>query len=90
MRITLASGLTICLFAVAASSALGEEKAVSFKKVRLTDVFYAEGSGLGDLNRDGHGDAVYGPHWYAGPDFRAKHEIYPVKAFDPKKYSNNF
>ncbi len=56
----------------------------------MTDKFYAEGSGLGDINKDGHGDAVYGPYWYAGPDFQKKHEIYPVEAFLPTKYSNNF
>jgi hypothetical protein len=64
--------------------------AVAFAKTRLTDKFHAEGAGIGDIDRDGHGDAVYGPHWYAGPDFKNRHEIYPPEDFDPNKYSNNF
>ena len=61
-----------------------------FEKIQLTDQFFAEGSGIGDFDQDGHTDAVVGPYWYAGPDFQTKHEIYPVEAFDPKGYSNNF
>jgi len=64
--------------------------AVAFAKTRLTDSFHAEGAGSGDIDRDGHGDAVYGPYWYAGPDFKTRHEIYPPEDFDPNKYSNNF
>jgi len=84
------ASLTICLVAVVVTSASGEEKSPAFKKVRLTDQFYAEGSGIGDFNKDGHGDAVYGPYWYEGPDFKVKHEIYAAKPFDPKGYSSNF
>ena len=62
----------------------------TFKKIVLTKTFYAEGSGYGDFNKDGKMDAVYGPHWYEGPDFKNKHALYPVKAFEPKGYSNNF
>lgn len=63
---------------------------VSFRKIVLTDKFHAEAAGLGDIDRDGHGDAVYGPYWYAGPDFRKRRPIYPVQDFDPHGYSNNF
>ncbi|MCI0662228.1 MAG: hypothetical protein L0220_14255, partial [Acidobacteria bacterium] len=28
-----------------------------------------ESCAVGDLNRDGHTDIVYGPYWFAGPDF---------------------
>lgn len=38
----------------------------------------------------GHPDIVYGPHWYAGPAFVDRFEIYPPKAFDPRQYSDNF
>lgn len=62
----------------------------TFRKVQLTDKFHAEAAGIGDIDKDGHGDAVYGPYWYAGPDFSARHEIYPAKDFDPNGYSNNF
>ena len=71
---------------------LAEETYVvrTFRKIVLTTTFYAEGSGYGDFNKDGKMDAVYGPHWYEGPDFQNKHTLYPVKAFEPKGYSNNF
>ena len=62
----------------------------TFRKVILTDKFHAEAAGVGDIDKDGHGDAVYGPYWYAGPEFKERHEIYPAKDFDPNQYSNNF
>ena len=62
----------------------------TFRKVVLTDKFHAEAAGVGDIDKDGHGDAVYGPYWYAGPEFKERHEIYPAKDFDPNQYSNNF
>ncbi|MFP6633620.1 MAG: hypothetical protein VCD16_13385, partial [Planctomycetota bacterium] len=42
----------------------------TFRKIVLTTTFYAEGSGFGDFNKDGEMDAVYGPHWYEGPEFK--------------------
>ena len=60
------------------------------RKIVLTTTFYAEGAGYGDFNKDGKMDAVYGPHWYEGPDFKNKHALYPVKPFKPTGYSNNF
>lgn len=42
---------------------------VAFNKILLTDKFNAEGSGIGDIDKDGNPDAVYGPYWYAGPAF---------------------
>ena len=62
----------------------------TFRKIQLTDKFHAEAAGIGDIDKDGHGDAVYGPYWYAGPAFQERHEIYPAKDFDPNGYSNNF
>jgi hypothetical protein len=61
-----------------------------FTKIRLTEKFHAEGAGIGDIDRDGHADAIYGPFWYAGPGFETRHEIYPPEDFDPNGYSNNF
>ncbi len=85
------SRTTILLLALLSltRSGIADDK-VTFQKIRLTDVFYAEGAGMGDFDQDGNGDVVYGPHWYAGPDFQTKHVIYDVKEFDPKGYSNNF
>jgi HEAT repeat protein len=62
----------------------------AFKKVRLSDEFYAEGAYYGDFNRDGQTDIVAGPFWFEGPDFQKRHEYRPAKAFDPKGYSDNF
>jgi hypothetical protein len=50
----------------------------TFKKIQLTDQFWAEGATAGDLNRDGHIDIVAGPFWYEGPDFTKRHEYYPA------------
>ena len=84
----LAAWLMIAAGAVAggglwAGPAAGEE--VAFRRIVLHEGFHAEGAALGDLNKDGHGDAVYGPYWYAGPEFKVRHEIYPPEDFDPLK-----
>ncbi|MFM7108294.1 MAG: FG-GAP repeat domain-containing protein [Planctomycetaceae bacterium] len=63
---------------------------VTFRRIVLTEAFQAEAAGMGDIDRDGHGDAVYGPFWYAGPDFTTRHAIYPARDFDPAEYSDNF
>jgi hypothetical protein len=51
-----------------------------FKKVQLTDQFWAEGAHFADFNRDGAMDVVSGPFWYEGPAFKKRHEIYPANA----------
>ncbi|HEV2395097.1 MAG TPA: FG-GAP-like repeat-containing protein [Verrucomicrobiae bacterium] len=61
-----------------------------FRRVCLSNQFYAEGASYGDFNRDGHIDIVAGPFWFEGPDFKKRHEYRPAKAFDPKGYSDNF
>jgi len=43
----------------------------------LTDLFYAEGAAVGDINRDGKMDVVAGAFYYLGPDFKEAREIYP-------------
>ena len=48
-----------------------------FERQQLSDVYFSEGVGVGDLNGDDKPDVVYGPYWFAGPDFTARHEIYP-------------
>ena len=54
-------------------------------KIHANEHFWAEGGAVGDFNRDGHGDLVVGPYWYAGPEFKSKHVIYPpVESFEMK------
>jgi glucose/arabinose dehydrogenase len=43
---------------------------VTFEKRKLF-VSPHESCDIGDINRDGHLDIVYGPYWFAGPDFLA-------------------
>ena len=74
----------------AASTESHSASALSYRKVQLSTEFFAEGGAFGDLDRDGHVDAIAGPFWYAGPDFVERHELYPPKPFDPLGYSDNF
>jgi hypothetical protein len=60
----------------------------SFKKVRLTQEFWAEGANFGDFNRDGKMDVVAGPFWYEGPDFKKRHEFYPANTTFKRKKSD--
>lgn len=48
-----------------------------FTKLQLTDQFWAEGAAFGDFDKDGKMDVVYGPYWWAGPDFKKRRTIYP-------------
>jgi len=43
----------------------------------LTREFWAEGSNVGDFNRDGYTDVVVGPYWYAGPTLETRTALYP-------------
>ena len=62
----------------------------AYRKLPLNDQFFCEGATFGDLNKDGHADAISGPYWWEGPDFKVRHDIYPALPFDPLKYSDNF
>ena len=57
----------------------------TFKKVQLTDHFWAEGANYGDFNHDGKMDVASGPYWYEGPDFKKRHEFAPANATFKKK-----
>jgi len=61
-----------------------------FDRKMLTDNYYSEGISGGDIDGDGVVDIVYGPYWFAGPDFKAKHEIYPAKPQPKEGYADNF
>ncbi len=62
-----------------ASSAFAQltERPGDFKRIELTDQFWAEGANYGDFNKDGQMDVVSGPYWWQGPDFQKRHTIYP-------------
>jgi len=62
----------------------------TFQRRQLTDVYFSEGAAAGDLNGDEIADVVYGPHWYAGPDFSKPREIYPAVPQNRKGYADNF
>jgi len=57
----------------------------SFKKIQVTDQFWAEGADIADFNRDGKVDVVAGPFWYEGPDFKKRHEIWAATASFKRK-----
>lgn len=49
-----------------------------WKKIQLTQEFWAEGACVADVNKDGSMDVMSGPFWYAGPDFKKRTEILPA------------
>lgn len=62
-----------------------EKTGLTFRRIELDRHFWNEGATFGDFDRDGKMDVVSGPYWYAGPDFKARHEIYPAtQAFERK------
>ena len=86
--------LLATLTAVAAPVFAADLMLHSFKKQHLETFYWSEGAMLGDLNRDGKPDAVYGPYWWEGPAFTQRHEIYaPTKTTtvkDPDGTSRTF
>lgn len=62
----------------------------SFDRVQLTEIYYSEGANAADFNNDGVMDAVYGPFWFAGPDFKTKHLIYKAFPQPREGYANHF
>lgn len=84
------STTVVCLISLMGAAVGLAESPVRFEKTVLVDAFHAEAAGIGDIDKDGQPDAIYGPFWYAGPTFKERFEIYPPKDFDPNQYSNNF
>lgn len=73
------------------SSARSEEHMISkFHRNRLTSTYFSEGANVGDFNRDGHQDVVYGPYWFEGPSFEEKHEIYTPVPQSMEAYADHF
>ncbi|MFM7167345.1 MAG: VCBS repeat-containing protein, partial [Planctomycetaceae bacterium] len=85
-RLLLAVGL--CLAPVTASAQ--QFQLHTFQRKQLTDVYYSEGISAGDLNNDGVSDVIYGPHWYAGPDYSQRQELYPAVPQPRERYADNF
>ncbi|MGJ8634291.1 MAG: FG-GAP repeat domain-containing protein [Luteolibacter sp.] len=71
--------LPLSCFAVLlfAQSTTPPETDGKWERKQLTDDFWAESAAAGDVNKDGAMDLIYGPYWFAGPDFEKKHVIYP-------------
>src|SRR5688572_22239510 len=53
---------------------VAQQTSVAFTKSRLTSEFWAEGAYLGDFNKDGELDIVYGPYLFNGKSFATKKE----------------
>ena len=62
----------------------------TFHSQLLTDTYFSEGIATGDIDGDGHVDIVYGPYWFAGPDFARANEIYPPVPQDRNRYADHF
>ena len=56
----------------------GQPALVTFQKQHILDQFWAEGANAGDFNHDGIMDIVYGPYWFAGPNYQQKNQYAPA------------
>ncbi len=82
--------LTLSLLLVPLACGAEEFRLHTFERVPLTNVYFSEGANAGDFDNDGIADAVYGPNWYAGPDFKQKHLIYKTLPQPMEGYANHF
>ena len=83
--------LVLVIASLGFSFASAEDKTLdTFRAQQISDFYYSEGAAAGDLNNDGKVDFVYGPHWYEGPSFEVKHEIYPAKPQNREGYTDHF
>jgi len=80
----------LAALAFIAASFAADSSAPTYRKLSLNDQFFSEGATFGDLNNDGKLDAISGPYWWEGPDFKIRHDIYPAIPWDPLRYSDNF
>ena len=82
--------VSVTLFVAACIANADEHTLHSFERTQLTGTYYSEGVNFGDLNNDGHNDVVYGPYWFAGPDFTQKYEIYKPVSQNVDGYADHF
>lgn len=90
MRIPPAIPFLLLAAGCASTPREAEHTLSEFRKIVLSETFYAEGANFGDIDRDGVNDVVSGPYWYRGPDFQTRFTFYPPEPFDPEGYSDNF
>ena len=84
-------GLGLCLQASLAGYSFADELfRHSFERIQLTDEYYSEGANFGDINGDGVMDAVYGPFWFAGPEFQSSFPVYPAVPQPREAYGITF
>jgi hypothetical protein len=62
----------------------------SFARHHLSDVYFAEGVAVGDIDGDGVSDVTSGPLWFRGPDFEVGGEIRPAVPQDRAGYTDHF
>ena len=80
-----------CYFCQSLPPASAQQHTVSsFQTQQLSDVYFSEGARPVTINGDGNADVVCGPYWFAGPDFKTRHEIYPPLPQDRERYADNF
>jgi hypothetical protein len=60
--------MMIVLLVLGSCAFAQDQGSVRFAKKKLM-VSPHESCAVADLNKDGHSDIVYGPYWFAGPDF---------------------
>ncbi|MFT5689501.1 MAG: hypothetical protein ACI8PQ_002347, partial [Planctomycetota bacterium] len=85
LSVLVASGLLL-----ASNPSADEHQILSFERTQLSDVYFSEGAGFGDVNGDGQVDLIYGPYWFAGPEFKIAVEILPVVPQPMEFYADNF
>ena len=84
-------GLSLFVFELVLESCAAQDHVVhTFERQQLTDVYFSEGANFGDINHDGKLDAIHGPYWWQGPEFKARREIFAPKPQNRDGYSTNF
>ncbi|QEG24378.1 PVC-type heme-binding CxxCH protein [Mariniblastus fucicola] len=68
----------------------GDTTIHTFERQQLSDIYFSEGADAADINGDGITDVVYGPYWFAGPDFKTQREIYKPVPQNRDQYADNF